>query len=159
MYTDNISGQIREILSYFYEYPLAVAVFTAFLIIAAVIDATTYKIPNKLNLFFFISRFALIPVIGLSWSHIGGAVFAFFVLLIPAMIWMKKMGGDIKCTTVIGLYVGFPITCLFLLLACVYFLLVQFVRYILGYSVVAMPLAPFLLASNITLIIAYYFLL
>lgn len=158
MFIDDYMMQIKEALAHLYSHPLVAVLFTTFLVIATITDIRTLKIPNKLNLTFFLVRIALIPIIGFSIYDVAGALLAFFALLIPAMVKMHKMGGDIKCATVIGLYAGFVLTSVFLLLACLYFILFQLIRMILGINVKMLPFAPFFLAANITLMAIYCFL-
>lgn len=156
MYIGDFITLIKEALAHLYGHPLVAVLFTVFLVIATITDVSTLKIPNKLNLAFFLVRIALIPIMGFTIYDVAGALLAFFALLIPAMVKMHKMGGDIKCATVIGFYAGFVLTSVFLLLACLYFILYQIVRMALGTHVKMLPFAPFFLAANLTLMVVYY---
>ncbi len=124
-----------------------------FLIHAAVTDIKYLKIPNKLNAAFLLARLALIPWLGFSLDNVYGAIFCFLAVLIPAMIMMHKMGGDIKMLTVLGLYLGIGLAPSFLLLCCIYNVIYWAVNKIIRNKKGNMPFAPFFLLSYITLII------
>jgi Flp pilus assembly protein protease CpaA len=95
-----------------------VALIGLFLLIATINDVRTLKIPNKINIAFLISRIIAIPILGLEFSHILGGVIGFLILLIPAMLTMHKMGGDIKMMTILGLFLGMYLTPIFIGLSC-----------------------------------------
>ena len=117
------------------------------------------KIPDKLNGVFFFIRLLLIPVIGFGMADVAGAIFIFVALMIPAMIKMHKMGGDIKCLTVVGLYVGIYLTPFFLVFTILYFLLYSGVSALIGRKMKNVPFAPFFLLSHLTLIALHILLL
>lgn len=150
MFIANYIEEIRKGLDHLYGNPLVAIIFTAFLVIATYTDMRHMKIPDKLNGAFFISRLVVIPWIGFSIWDVVGAIVCFIALLIPAMVKMQKMGGDIKCVAVLGLYAGMSLAPTFLILSCFYFALYA------GLSRRFLPFAPFFLASNITLMIIYY---
>lgn len=77
-----------------------------FLSIASYFDIKEFKIPNKLNLSFLIGRFVLIPFISIGLENIYGLLVGLLLILIPAMIINKPMGGDIKMSAVLGFYLG-----------------------------------------------------
>lgn len=156
MFIDKYIEEISKALDHLYGNPIVAIVLTAFMVIATYTDVLQLKIPNKLNGAFLISRFVLIPWLGFSIWDVVGAVVCFIALLIPAMVKMQKMGGDIKCVTVLGLYAGIALAPPFLLLSCAYFVVVNFLRFIIGKKTGLLPFAPFFLASNITLMIIYY---
>lgn len=128
------------------------------LLIASYFDSKEFRIPNKLNLGFFILRFALIPLIGFSWGNIYGLIVGMLIILIPAMIKNKPMGGDIKMLGVLGLYLGVKNVLILLIgtviLAFLYFLLI----YIKKESKENIPLAPFVLCSFILMNIVSFFI-
>ena len=108
------------------------------LLIASYFDSKEFRIPNKLNLGCFILRFALIPLIGFSWGNICGLIVGILIILIPAMIKNKPMGGDIKMLGVLGLYLGAKNVLILLIgtviLAFLYFLLIYIKRIKRKYS-------------------------
>ena len=120
-----------------------------FLVIASYFDKKQMKIPNKLNLIFFIIRLALIPIIGINVENIYGLLAGLFLILVPAMIKCKPMGGDIKMMAVLGFYLGVQ-NILILLVGTVIFALVYYIPTILGKKEKKdVPLAPFVLSSFI----------
>lgn len=121
----------------------------SFLIIASYFDKKQMKIPNALNLAFLIVRLALIPLIGFERGNIYGLLAGLFLILIPAMIKCKPMGGDIKMMAVLGFYLGVQ-NILILLVGTVIFALVYYIPTILGKKEKKdVPLAPFVLSSFI----------
>lgn len=134
-----------------------VVVVSLFLVVATIYDIKFLRIPDKLNLAFFISRLLIIPWFGLSWSNLEGALLGFFVLLIPAMIKMHPMGGDIKNMTVLGLFAGIHITILIIGLSCTYGLIYGLSKLILAKKSGLMPFAPFFLISFLTLFVVSFF--
>ncbi|MFF2531581.1 prepilin peptidase [Brevibacillus sp. NPDC058079] len=150
MYIANYLEQVQQSLAHLYQNPLVAIVFTIFLVVASVVDVKSRKIPNVFNTIFLLARFALIPWLSFSMFDIVGAIVAFIALLIPAMVKMQKMGGDIKMAGVIGLYTGVYLIPVFIVLACIYFALY------VGASKRMLPFAPFFLASNLTLMAIYY---
>lgn len=76
------------------------------LIMASYFDKKEFRIPNKLNLAFLIIRIALSYFVGIGLGNILGLLTGMSIILIPAIIMMKPMGGDIKMFAVLGLYLG-----------------------------------------------------
>lgn len=149
----------QETFSTLYGNPLILIILTLYLSIATYTDVKTMKIPDKLNGFFFLVRLILIPFIGFSFTDVAGALFSFVVMMIPAMIKMHKMGGDIKCLSVVGLYVGIYLAPLFLVLTCVFFILYAGLSAIARKKMKNVPFAPFFLLSHLTLMGAYFILI
>lgn len=147
MFLDNILLSIQNL----YSNNVTVATLLIFLTVATITDVRALKIPNKLNGLFFVLRLALIPIIGFSLYDIAGALIGFFVLLIPAMIRMHKMGGDIKCMTVVGFYLGLYVTPIFIAITCIYGLIFSVFKFLITKNKGNMPFAPFFLISHITL--------
>lgn len=134
----------------------------AFLILvftyASYTDLMEYKIYDKFNLGVMALRilFATLPVGALPItldSYIGGIVGG-LVLLIPAVVFLQKMGGDIKFMVVMGLYLGTGLTIFVLLLGCIYMLLFSLIRKIKTKQKVKRlktPMAPFFACAFFTL--------
>ncbi|WCK56932.1 A24 family peptidase (plasmid) [Aneurinibacillus sp. Ricciae_BoGa-3] len=150
MFTDSIHTMIKNIHSLYGNY-YVVAILTLFLAIASYTDIKALKIPDKVNIVFFVLRLILIPFIGFSISNITGALFGFFILLIPAMIKMHQMGGDIKAMAVIGFYLGFFITPLFVALSCTYGMMYIIIKCLFRKTVGIMPFAPCFLLAHLTI--------
>lgn len=126
--------------------------------VASYFDSKELRIPDKLNLGFLILRLALIPFISFSWGNIYGLIVGMLIILIPAMIKNKPMGGDIKMLGVLGLYLGVKNVLILLIgtviLAFLYFLLI----YIKKESKENIPLAPFVLCSFILMNTVSFFI-
>lgn len=148
----------KESFDFLYGEPLVIITLLLFLSIATYTDIKDMKIPNKLNGAFAVIRLLLIPLIGFGIADILGAIFAFITLMIPAMIKMHKMGGDIKCLTVVGLYVGIYLIPFFLVFTCIYFMIYVGISAILKKKVKNVPFAPFFLLTHLTLL-GFHFIL
>lgn len=136
-------------LSSVYGNKVAVITVLIFLTIASYTDIKSMKIPNKVNILFLLSRFLIISFLPLTLSSLAGGLLAFVVPLIPAIVLMHKMGGDIKCLTVLGLFVGGYNTILMLALSSMYGLI-----YIILFNKKGnISFAPFFLISHITLML------
>lgn len=149
---------MQETFEMLYNNPFFLITLTVFLGIATYTDLKNMKIPDKLNGAFFLVRFLLIPVIGFGFADVMGAIFSFIAMMIPAMIKMHKMGGDIKCLTVVGLYVGIYLAPFFLILTCIYFLLYSGVCMVAKKKIKNVPFAPFFFVSHLTLMIIHFLL-
>lgn len=147
MFLDNVLSATNTL----YSNNAIVATLLVFLMVATITDIRALKIPDKLNGLFFILRLALIPIIGISFNNVLGAIIGFFLLLIPAMIRMHKMGGDIKCMTVVGFYLGAYITPVFIAITCIYGLVYSLFKLFITKKKGNMPFAPFFLLTHITL--------
>lgn len=103
MFLDNLFSEQIKIV---YQNPIILISTIVFLMIASYFDIKYRKIPNKLNLICFVIRILLVPMVGFSFNNIWGLLLGFFMILIPAMIMNKPMGGDIKTVAVLGFYLG-----------------------------------------------------
>ena len=77
-----------------------------FMLMASRIDMAELRIPNQLNLSMFILRLMVAFVYPIGSEHILGFIFGGLFILIPAMIILKPMGGDIKFLAVLGFWIG-----------------------------------------------------
>ena len=157
---------VLSLLLLFFEAALAV-----FLVGISVHDIRQHIIKNSVLLWmlpFAAGRAVVNSIIAISggavWyhpilSHIGGAVFAFLLFLIVAMIFGGIGGGDIKLAGVLGLAAGFfeIVTALILgLVAASIAALIQ--AYIYKTRHIYTPLAPFLSAGFAASLILFRFM-
>ena len=92
-------------------------------------------------------------------SHIGGAVFAFALFLIVAMIFGGIGGGDIKLAGVLGLAAGFLEITVALILGLVAASIAALIQsYIYKTRHIYTPLAPFLSAGFAASLILFRFM-
>ncbi len=98
--------------------PLVVAVFPAGAIAAALFDATTFTIPNRLSIALAASFFPVALILGLPVATIGACA-AVGVLALIVGIGMFAMnwcgGGDAKLLAACALWLGLPAVAPFLL--------------------------------------------
>ncbi len=157
---------VLSLLLLFFEAALAV-----FLVGISVHDIRQHIIKNSVLLWmlpFAAGRAVVNSIITISggavWyhpilSHIGGALFAFALFLIVAMIFGGIGGGDIKLAGVLGLAAGFfeIVTALILgLVAASIAALIQ--SYIYKTRHIYTPLAPFLSAGFAASLILFRFM-
>lgn len=106
-----------------FDNPLLITIITMFLAYSTYTDLKEKKIYNISNGLFLAFRFIfiIIPIYNLSFNlnSLLGGVGVFILMLIPAMIVMSKMGGDIKLGSVLGLYFGLDISLIFLVLTII----------------------------------------
>ncbi len=87
--------------------PMCMGPVIIFLIIASRIDIKKMQIPDKVNMAFLCIRLMMSAgLYEITADHLEGAVTGFLLVCIPAMILLWKMGGDIKMTAVLGLWIG-----------------------------------------------------
>lgn len=149
---------MNELNNFFSNQGVVVLLFV-FLAVATYTDLKSLKIYNKFNLIFLISRFALFTYLPLTFNHFLGALVGFLVLTIPAVHLMHKMGGDIKFITVLGLFLGLPLTIALLALSCMYMLIFSLFKKLtkkINVKKVLVPFAPFFMISFLTLFIISY---
>ena len=126
-------------------------------------DTLYYKIYDKFNIFLIICRviFSIVPYyrLPLSFDHIFAGILGMVILIIPAVMYMQKMGGDIKFIYVLGLYLGTTLTIGVLIFTCFYVLLFSLIKKIITKQKVKklkMPMAPFFNLSFVTLLLLSY---
>lgn len=148
----------------FFDNGLVIAILLSAFMYASYTDLLEFKIYDKFNVFLLGARITLvfIPVYGvpITISHFLGLIVAVLALLIPAVVFLQKMGGDIKFMGVMGLYMGIGLTIFTLILGCVYMLLFSLIRKIITKEKVKhlkTPMAPFFFVAFFTLtLIALY---
>lgn len=146
MFLDNHSEMINSLL-------ISYGILIVFLSMASYFDIKYLKIPNKLNLSFLIVRLLLIPIIGIKLDNIYGLAFGFFIILIPAMIANKPMGGDIKSLAVIGFYLAFKKSLVFVTILIIVSFIYMIIKKYIFKDIRDVPLAPFFLISTICIIV------
>lgn len=147
----------------FFNNGLVVAILLSAFMYASYTDIMEYKIYDKFNFLLLSARLPLvfIPVYGLPikiTSYLGGIV-AVIALLIPAVVFLQKMGGDIKFMGVMGLYLGLGLTIFTLVLGCFYMLIFSLIRKIVTKQQVKhlkTPMAPFFFLAFFTLLMLSY---
>lgn len=100
-------------------YLIPVAIF---MVMASVNDAKEMKIPNKLNYSMMMFRLMFAAVYPIGGEHILGFLLGGALIMIPAMILLKPMGGDIKFSAALGFWVGDVSILLTLVFAVIMFL-------------------------------------
>lgn len=93
---------------------LLIIILNVFMAIASYTDIKSLKIYNKFNIIMLATRIVSIIVLfimgKMTWIEVGlcfaGAVVMFLLFLIPAMITLDSIGGDIKFAFNIGLWTG-----------------------------------------------------
>lgn len=152
-----------------WDEPIVIMILIIFSIVAAIHDAKTLTITNKLNGSLFLIGGLLmmnylinsthlfsfhLPEIAFGWGNIIGMIFAFLALFIPAMIKNHPMGGDIKFLTIIGFWVGFPAILLVIFISAFFNLLYWYLNFTLLKKVskgTLMPFGPFIALSLFSL--------
>ncbi|WP_373262073.1 prepilin peptidase [Hungatella hathewayi] len=141
-----ISGIKMEPRDLIYSIPVII-----FISIASRIDLKIMKIPNKLNYTMILLRLALAVYIPIQASNILGFVIGGALILIPAMIVIKPMGGDIKFAAALGLWIGDISIFLTMILAVVMFLFYGFKIKKIDVKE-SLPFAPFISIGYILII-------
>lgn len=150
MFLDNFNIFLEH-TKIIYKNPIIFMLIFLFLTIASYFDFKYKKIPNKLNLSFFIIRLVLIPILKFNINNIWGLLIGFFIIFIPAMIVNKPMGGDIKAMTVLGFYLGsYSIVVLLFLIVLIGLLYFVINNYIFKRKN-EVPFAPFFLIAHLLL--------
>lgn len=157
----NIKEIIVNELNVFFSNPYLIGVLLLFFAVATYTDIKSLKIYDKFNIVFLITRiiFIFIPTYNLPFnmSHFFGGLIGFLVLIVPAIALMHKMGGDIKFITVLGLYLGIPLTVLLLFISCITMLIFSLIKKIItkgDVKKVLVPFAPFFSISFIMMFIS-----
>lgn len=113
-----LPGRLGGLSPAFFLYLLLAAV----LITASVVDLHDFIIPNELMAFAAAAGVVLrlLAPVGPWWAPVAGAAFGFGLLLLLGLLYPGGMGmGDVKLAGVMGLYLGWPLVLVALLLAFV----------------------------------------
>ncbi len=106
----------------FYEL-CVLLIFPFAIIFAAISDALSFTISNKISLALFAGFILLVPFSGLSLAEIGTHIIVGFLMLVMGFILFARGyfgGGDAKIVAVASLWLGPDYTGLFILFAAVY---------------------------------------
>ena len=93
-----------------------------YMIFASKIDAKFMKIPNKLNYLMMSLRIVFAVCYPIEASHLFGFIIGGALIMIPAMIILKPMGGDIKFSAALGFWIGDVSILITLILAVIMFM-------------------------------------
>ena len=77
-----------------------------YMIYASFYDSWTLTIPNRLNYCMMWLRLLIMPAFAVDLKNAFGFMIGGALILIPAMIILKPMGGDIKFAAALGLWAG-----------------------------------------------------
>jgi leader peptidase (prepilin peptidase)/N-methyltransferase len=146
---------LNTILRYLdtYSYYYIIPIVLLYIIVASITDIKEKKIFDKLNYSFLLLRIIAIPIYPIQRTHIVGFIAAFFIVLIPAMIKGRQMGGDIKFAAVLGAWIGDDSIFASILIACVFFVLFAFVGKKKKDDMI--PFGPFISIGTIFTVIHY----
>ena len=112
-----------ESASVVFNNPLATSVLLLFLLGATYTDVKYLKIYNKFNLTLVITRiiFLFLPVYAVKFDlgNIVASISVFIIMLTFGVIFMHKMGGDIKFLTAFMLFFNFEFMLIFMTTASV----------------------------------------
>lgn len=137
------------------ETPVLLILINIFFIIATFTDIKWMKIFDKFNIVMLIVRIVTFFIYGFEFQYLIGGFLMFATLLIGAMLTNAKIGGDIKFSGNIGLWLGFMPSILVLIFAIITNLIFRKITK----NVKAIALAPFLyLGFIITCIITFFML-
>lgn len=92
----------KDALNSFYSNPYAFLPIIMYCAFVTKYDMESMKIPNDLNKLFLMLRFLLIFWIPIRSENIIGFILGGLLILIPAMVINRPMGGDIKFCAVLG---------------------------------------------------------
>lgn len=106
-------------MSAVYDYPYVLPVILVFMLYASYTDIKSHRISNKLVIAFVIARVAAVFYYPIRVTHLLGGAGIFVILLAAGMIVMHQMGGDIKFSAALGLWLGLNATVVAFLVAIV----------------------------------------
>ena len=131
-----------------------IAPVIAFTIAASISDRRMLKIPDRLNIVFFLFRALVAFFYPMTWEHIAGFTFGFLIICIPAMIILLPMGGDAKFSAVLGFWIGFGGMVFSMIVGVTLFVAVAFIKKMGRKD--KMALGPYISVGTWTLIALYY---
>ena len=144
----------------FFQNHLMIGFLLAVFAFATYTDIKERKIYDNFNFLVFCVRggFLFMPTYAapLTMDNFLGGLLGFIIFLIPAVVFMQKMGGDLKFILVIGFYLGTGLTLFLIAISCCYMLLYSLLRKLVKKVKVkhlATPMAPFFSLAFLTLYI------
>ena len=133
--------------------PILFILLNVFFIIASFTDIKWMKIFDKFNIVMLITRIITFFIFGFSFQYLIGGILMFSCLLLGALLTNARIGGDIKFSGNIGLWLGFMPS----ILVLVFSLIINLIFRKITKNVNAIALAPFLyIGFIITCVIAYF---
>lgn len=151
---ENLRSLMLNEFDPFFGYIYITPLILIYLILASISDIKEKKIYDRLNLAFLILRLFAAYVYPISTRSLIGMIFGFLIILIPAMIMLVPMGGDIKFAAVLGLWIGDSGIYGSLAIGVILFVI---------YSLIAkkkkkdmIPMGPFISIGCVSLMAVYY---
>ena len=133
---------------------LELFVFNLFFMFATFTDIKWMKIFDKFNILMLITRIVVFVIYGFSFEYLLGGLFMFMAVLFGAIITKAQIGGDIKFSGNIGLWIGFVPAAIVMFLA----IIINFIFRKITKNTKAIALAPFLYVGFLIIFAVYYFL-
>lgn len=119
---ENYLNMIVEEITMSPEKLLKITPLLIFMVMGSMIDSKELRIPNRLNLAMFALRFLVLPLYPIETKHVLGCILGALFIMIPAIMIMKPMGGDIKFLAVIGFWMGDVATLITMIIASILFI-------------------------------------
>ncbi|NLZ35597.1 MAG: hypothetical protein GX889_11990 [Clostridiales bacterium] len=143
-----------------FKNPLVLIIMFCFLSYSTYTDLKNKKIYTVSNGLFLLCRIILIfiPVYNLKFNlnSLLGGIGVWLLMIIPAVIVMAKMGGDIKLGIVLGLYLGLDLSLIFLILTVIISLIHLGIKIYIKKDMTTktyVPYAPYFLISFIVMML------
>lgn len=133
--------------------PYLLVILNMFFIIATYTDIKYMKIYDKFNIVMFITRIITFFIFGFNIEFIIGGILMFLVLLSAAVVTNAQIGGDIKFSGNIGLWLGFIPSAIILAIS----LIINLIFRKITKNIKPIALAPFLYVSFL-LLLGYVYL-
>lgn len=143
-----------------FKNPLVLIIMLCFLSYSTYTDLKNKKIYTVSNGLFLLCRIILIfiPVYNLKFNlnSLLGGIGVWLLMIIPAIIVMAKMGGDIKLGIVLGLYLGLDLSLIFLILTVIISIIHLGIKIYIKKDMTTktyVPYAPYFLISFIVMML------
>lgn len=149
-----LMNELHMEAAYLFDHWIVLAILMVSFMVATYTDMTSMKIYDRFNQSLAFLRICLVPLVPITASSFLGFGIGFVVLVIPAIMMMHKMGGDIKFVSIMGTFLGGGLTIIFMFFACLYMLIFSGIRKLQTHQSVrniATPFAPFFFLSFLTI--------
>ena len=143
-----------NIVDSLFENPILLILLNLFFVFACFTDIKWMKIYDKFNILMLVTRIVTFFIFGFNIQYLIGGFLMFAVVLLGAMMTNARIGGDIKFSGNIGLWIGFMPSVLVLVFA----ILTNLIFRKITKNVKAIALAPFLYLGFIIVCLLAYFL-